>query len=202
MVKIGTKIESPQTGETLIFRSTEASSNGELFQAELIVQPGDYVISPHVHQNQEEQFVVLEGRFAVYIGDTLVIADAGETVVCPKGVPHSQWNAGGGVLRILYEHRPGLEAAEIFFETFFGLSRDGKLTKTGDLTLLQGSCWRWATSSSRPRRRCGCSRFCSASCGRSRACSATGRATPNTRFRGTTTPERVNASPGPYTDPT
>ena len=139
MVKIGTEIESPQTGERLIFRSTEASSNGELFQAELIVQPGDYVISPHVHQQQEERFVVLEGRFAVYIGDTLVIADAGDTVVCPKGVPHSQWNAGSGVLRILYEHRPGLEAAEIFFETFFGLSRDGKLTKTGDLTLLQGS---------------------------------------------------------------
>jgi mannose-6-phosphate isomerase-like protein (cupin superfamily) len=139
VVKLGTEIESPQTGERLIFRSTEKSSGGELFQAELIVQPGDYVISPHVHQNQEEQFVVLEGRFAVYIGDTLVIADAGETVVCPKGVPHSQWNAGSGVLRILYEHRPGLEAAEIFFETFFGLSRDGKLTKTGDLTLLQGS---------------------------------------------------------------
>jgi mannose-6-phosphate isomerase-like protein (cupin superfamily) len=139
MVKLGTEIASPQTGERLIFRSTADSSNGELFQAELIMQPGSYVVTSHIHPTQEERFVVLEGKFGWKIGKESGVAEAGETLVCPPRVPHSQWNAGEGPLRIYYEHRPALTSAEIFFETFFGLSRDGKLTKSGDLKLLQGA---------------------------------------------------------------
>jgi hypothetical protein len=54
-------------------------------------------------------------------------------------VPHSQWNAGDGVMRVYYEHRPALVSAEIFFETQFGLSREGKLSAAGDIGLLQGA---------------------------------------------------------------
>ena len=140
MVTIGTEIESPQTGERLIFRSTKDSSNGELFQAELISQPVGYTVREHVHPNQEEQFEVLEGEFAIKMGDDEVrVAQVGERIVCPVGVPHSQWNAGTGQMRMLYEHRPALESAEIFFETYFGLSRDGKLQKNGDPNPLQAS---------------------------------------------------------------
>ena len=49
MIKIGAVIESPQTGERLIFRSTAESSNGHLFQAELTTQPGPYVVRSHMH---------------------------------------------------------------------------------------------------------------------------------------------------------
>ena len=139
MVKIGTEIESPQTGERLIFRSTADSSNGRLFQAELIVKPGSYVVKSHIHPKQEESFVVLDGVYGYRIGDKTGVAHPGETLVCPIGVAHSQWNAGDGVMRIYYEHRPALVSAEIFFETQFGLSRDGKLSAEGDINLLQGA---------------------------------------------------------------
>jgi quercetin dioxygenase-like cupin family protein len=139
LVKIGTEIESPQTGERLIFRSTADSSNGRLFQAELIVKPSSYVVRSHIHPSQEESFVVLEGTYGYKIGDRTGVAHPGETLVCPVGVPHSQWNAGDGVLRIYYEHRPALASAEIFFETQFGLSREGKLSPKGDISLLQGT---------------------------------------------------------------
>jgi mannose-6-phosphate isomerase-like protein (cupin superfamily) len=139
MVRIGTEIESPQTGERLIFRSTADSSNGDLFQAELIMQPGSYVVKSHIHPIQEERFVVLEGRFGWEIGKERGVAEPGETLACPVRVPHSQWNAGDGPLRIYYEHRPALTSAEIFFETYFGLSRDGKLSEKGDMKLLQGA---------------------------------------------------------------
>ena len=139
MVRLGTEIHSPQTGERLIFRSTEDSSNGELFQAELIMQPGSYVVRSHVHPLQEERFVVLEGRFGWKIGKESGVAEQGETLVCPVNVPHSQWNAGHGPMRMLYEHRPALRSAEIFFETYFGLSRDGKLTRKGDIKVLQAA---------------------------------------------------------------
>ena len=115
MVKIGTEIESPQTGERLIFSSTADSSHGQVFRAELIVKP------------------VKDDGMAV--GD----GHPGETLVCPIGVSHSQWNAGSGTLRIYYEHRPALTSAEIFFETQFGLSRDGKLSPKGEIKLLQGA---------------------------------------------------------------
>ncbi len=139
MIKPGTVIDSPQTGERLIFRSTADSSNGELFQAELFAQPGSYVVRSHLHPSQEERFVVLEGAYGYRIGDTTGTGRPGETLVCPVGVPHSQWNAGPSVMRIYYEHRPALESAELFFETYFGLSREGKLLPSGDIRLLQAT---------------------------------------------------------------
>lgn len=139
MIPIGTEIASPQTGERLIFRSTADSSGGSLFQAELIVEPGNYVVRSHVHPVQEERFVVLEGCYGWRIGDRSGEAGPGETLVCPPGVPHSQWNAGTSVMRIYYEHRPALVSTEIFFETQFGLSREGKLTRSGDIRLLQAA---------------------------------------------------------------
>ncbi len=139
MIPIGTSIDSPQTGERLIFRSTHDSSNGELFQAELIVQAGPYIVQSHIHPNQEERFVVLEGKYGWAIGRERGVAESGETLVCPKGTPHSQWNAGDRPMRIYYEHRPALTSAEIFFETQFGLSREGKLSPTGEIQLLQAA---------------------------------------------------------------
>jgi mannose-6-phosphate isomerase-like protein (cupin superfamily) len=139
VVKIGTEIESPQTGERLIFRSTADSSSGQLFRAELIVKPGPYVVRAHIHPSQEERFVVLDGAYGYRIGDRTGVARPGETIVCPVGVSHSQWNGGNGTLRIYYEHRAALTSAEIFFETQFGLSRDGKLSPTGEIHMLQGA---------------------------------------------------------------
>src|SRR5438552_5488691 len=139
MLKVGTVLDSPQTGERLILRSTDESSNGELFQAELIAQPGSYVVRSHLHPSQEESFVVLEGVYGYRIGDRTGTGHPGETIVCPVGVAHSQWNAGPGVMRIYYEHRPALESAELFFETYTGLSREGKLLPSGDMRLLQAT---------------------------------------------------------------
>src|SRR5207247_11342720 len=70
------------------------------------------------------------------MGNRTGIGQPGEIVVCPVGVPHSQWDAGPGAMRIYYEHRPALESAELFFETYFGLSRDGKLLPSGDMRPL------------------------------------------------------------------
>jgi quercetin dioxygenase-like cupin family protein len=139
LVKIGTEIESPQTGERLIFRSTADSSNGQLFRAELFVKPGPYVVRAHIHPSQEESFVILEGEYGYRIGDRTGVARPGDTLVCPVGVSHSQWNAGDSLMHIYYEHRPALTSAEIFFETQFGLSREGKLSAEGEINLLQGA---------------------------------------------------------------
>jgi len=43
----------------------------------------------HVHHTEDEIFHVLEGRLRVRAGDTEVTIGAGETVLGPKGVPHT-----------------------------------------------------------------------------------------------------------------
>src|SRR5205085_6299991 len=112
LIPVGTVIDSPQTRERLIFRSTAESSGGRLFQAELIAQPGSYMVRSHLHPSQEERFVVLEGDYGYSIGKSTGVAHPGETLVCPIGVAHKQWNAGPGVMRTYYAHRPAPESAE------------------------------------------------------------------------------------------
>ena len=136
MVELGTAIVSPMTGERLTFLSTADSSAGEVFRAELVVQPNRYIVRPHIHPNQEERFVILEGRYGWRIGKETGVSGPGTTLVCPRGVAHSQWNAGDALMRIYYEHRPALTSAEVFFETQFGLSRDGKLSPAGDFCIM------------------------------------------------------------------
>jgi quercetin dioxygenase-like cupin family protein len=43
----------------------------------------------HVHQNEDEIFHVLEGQLRVRAGDTEVRIGPGETILGPKGVPHT-----------------------------------------------------------------------------------------------------------------
>ncbi len=43
----------------------------------------------HVHQNEDEAFHVLEGELRVRAGDADVTIAAGETLLAPKGVPHT-----------------------------------------------------------------------------------------------------------------
>ena len=43
----------------------------------------------HVHQTEDEIFHVLEGELRVRAGDTEVRIGAGETILAPKGVPHT-----------------------------------------------------------------------------------------------------------------
>ena len=43
----------------------------------------------HVHHTEDEIFHVLEGQLRVRAGDTEVMIGAGETILAPKGVPHT-----------------------------------------------------------------------------------------------------------------
>ena len=43
----------------------------------------------HVHHNEDEVFHILEGRFRFRVGDNDVWAGAGETLLAPKGAPHT-----------------------------------------------------------------------------------------------------------------
>ena len=61
----------------------------------------------------------------------------GETVVVPPGTPHRWWNSGDEDLHVRVEVRPAL-TLEGWFETYFGLAQDGKVSaKTGLPNIFQ-----------------------------------------------------------------
>ena len=43
----------------------------------------------HVHEREDEQFLVLEGEVGFVIGDERAIAGPGQSVFLPRGVPHA-----------------------------------------------------------------------------------------------------------------
>lgn len=137
--RVGAEIRNGVSGERLVFLQTHESSGGSLFQAEISMPKSNYVIESHIHLRQEERFEVLSGKCAVRVGNALQYIGPGEDIVVPVRAVHSYWNAGGGELRILYEHRPALVSAEVFFQTYYGLSRIGKLSSTGQMNMLQAA---------------------------------------------------------------
>ena len=44
---------------------------------------------PHLHNNEDESFYILEGIIDFQAGDKKFTAGAGELIVLPKGIPHS-----------------------------------------------------------------------------------------------------------------
>jgi quercetin dioxygenase-like cupin family protein len=67
---------------------TAQDTNGQLALLEQRCSPaGD--TPPHIHTHEDEAFYVLEGRLRATIGDDSVVADPGECVFLPRGVPHA-----------------------------------------------------------------------------------------------------------------
>src|SRR6202171_4436986 len=136
---VGAEITNAVSGERRVFLQTHESSHGRLFQAEISMPPGNYVIESHFHPSQVERFEVVSGQLGVRVGNAIQYITEGQDVVVPIRTTHSYWNAGRGELRILYEHRPALVSAEVFFLTYFALSRAGKLSPSGQMNLLQSA---------------------------------------------------------------
>ena len=136
MARAGDVIESPVIGERAIFRQTAADTNGELLQLEVFQRVGAKGPVEHYHTGQEERFEVVSGVMHALVGGREVRLGPGERVVIPAGTPHRWWNGGQEELHVVAEVRPALQV-ERFFETIFGLARDGKTDADGAPSFLQ-----------------------------------------------------------------
>jgi quercetin dioxygenase-like cupin family protein len=136
MAIVGEAIENPLSGERLTWVETATSSNGEVLAFDLDLRPGASVAAEHRHLLQEERFTVASGTVGLSIGGIEQSLAAGEDAVVPPGVAHRWWNSGSDSTLVRVELRPALES-EVFFETLFGLARDGKTNAKGVPDLLQ-----------------------------------------------------------------
>jgi quercetin dioxygenase-like cupin family protein len=124
------------TGERITFLETSEETDGEYASLELRVRPHGFVVAPHVHPFAKETFEIRSGAFTFVVDGEERQVRAGEGAAVPPGVPHAWWNTGEDEGVAIVEFRPGLKTEE-FFESFFGLARDGKVSqKTGLPNLL------------------------------------------------------------------
>jgi quercetin dioxygenase-like cupin family protein len=120
---------NPATGEWIEYTTVAEDSNGELVRFTWRSMPGG-VISEHVHPNQEERFTIVSGEATFTVDGEPRTAIAGETVVVPPGVPHSEGNRGTVEITGVVELRPALRTKE-FHEALAGLVADGRTTPRG-----------------------------------------------------------------------
>ena len=74
----------------------------------VVLEPGQGVPS-HVHEAEDDSFLVLEGTLSVVVGHDArrVQAGAGTFVLVPAGTPHAFTNDGPATVRLLNVHAPG-----------------------------------------------------------------------------------------------
>ena len=96
-------------------------SEGRIAVVEHTIGPRVLAGPLHLHTNEDEYSLVLEGRLGALLGDEEVYAEPGDFVLKPRGQWHTFWNAGDSTLRLLEIITPsGLE------ELFKQLGQEGE----------------------------------------------------------------------------
>jgi len=135
MAKPGDEITNPRTGQRLRFLKTSQDNGGELLQIECFSTLSGVKEPEHIHPFQENRFEMISGSLMFCIAGKERQVNAGEVIAIPPSVPHFFWNGSDQEAHYIQEFRPALRS-ELFFETLFGLARDGKLTEQGLPNLL------------------------------------------------------------------
>jgi quercetin dioxygenase-like cupin family protein len=114
------KMAAPGEGKTIMlfavrfdYKVTSADSGGDLAALEVTIPPRT-LVKPHNHSREDEFTVVLAGTVGARVGDQVVEAGAGASLVKPRGTPHAMWNASAEPARVLEVLSPG--GLEDYFE--------------------------------------------------------------------------------------
>ncbi len=117
------------TGEWIEYTAIGEDNGGELVRFNWRSVPGG-AITEHIHPHQEERFTILTGEAHFTVAGQEATAKAGETIVVPPGVRHSEGNLGSAEIAGVVELRPALRSKE-FHEAVAGLVADGRTTPRG-----------------------------------------------------------------------
>src|ERR671920_1316356 len=87
---------SPDEGETVWLRKLgvrfmigEEETHGNFALVEHPIGPRVLAAPLHTHEREDEYTYVLEGEIGVQIGEEVLVAQAGDLVFKPRGVPHA-----------------------------------------------------------------------------------------------------------------
>ena len=99
---------SPNEGERVQFGGLgvrfmiEGEQTGGTFAlVEHPIEPRALAAPMHTHRHEDEYTYVLEGEIGVQVGEEVRVAQPGDLVFKPRGLPHAFWNAGDTLGRAL-----------------------------------------------------------------------------------------------------
>jgi mannose-6-phosphate isomerase-like protein (cupin superfamily) len=100
-------------GDEVIVKISSRDTDGEFCVFEGRTRP---MSGPplHVHHDQDEWWLVLEGEYVFEVDGKQIHAHAGDTVFAPRGSHHTFQNIGGTVGRVMTTAVPG--ELDTFFE--------------------------------------------------------------------------------------
>lgn len=114
------KVVAPGEGKTVQlfgvrfdYKVDSADSGGTLAMLEVEI-PARTLVKPHNHSREDEFSLVLAGTVGVRIGDRVLQASAGASLVKPRGTPHAMWNAGDTPVKVIEMVSPA--GLETYFE--------------------------------------------------------------------------------------
>ena len=93
-------------GERCLIRISAADTNGAYSVVEIVSDSCDGT-PVHVHQNEDEHFVILEGTARIAFDDKTFDVAAGTSVTLNKGIPHAWSNPSNSPLRVVVIASPG-----------------------------------------------------------------------------------------------
>jgi quercetin dioxygenase-like cupin family protein len=72
-------------------------------------------VPPHIHPTQDEYIYMLEGRFDLMLGGEDVVAQAGDLIRMPKGMPHGIFNKTDQPVKCLFWVTPTRKLYDLFW---------------------------------------------------------------------------------------
>lgn len=93
-------------GERCLIRTAAEDSNGVYSVVEILSEPGDGT-PVHVHQNEDEYLIILEGKVRIVNGEETFDAQPATAVALRKGINHAWSNPAKSQLRMLAIMTPG-----------------------------------------------------------------------------------------------
>ena len=93
-------------GERFTIRTSAKETKGIYTMLEVVADPRNGV-PIHIHKNEDEHFLVLEGTLHIVIGDITLDVRAGTAVTVSKGKPHAWCNLTEIPVRMLVIFSPG-----------------------------------------------------------------------------------------------
>ena len=93
-------------GERFRICTSAAQTNGAYSVVEIVAE-NSYGTPVHVHQNEDEHFVVVEGTAYMVSGEQAFEAVAGAAISLRKGIPHAWCNRSNSPLRLVITNVPG-----------------------------------------------------------------------------------------------
>jgi mannose-6-phosphate isomerase-like protein (cupin superfamily) len=77
------------------------------FNLSIIEIEAGRVLEAHVHDEEDDSFLIMEGEMTFFFGDEEAVAPPGTFVLVPPGVEHGFRNDGEVPVRMLNIHAPG-----------------------------------------------------------------------------------------------